>query len=104
MVFFVLVLDLDLEHRFFHPQWQQSINLMLEKVSGSRLVHKLQIIHLFEADFNFVLKLIWGKHLMHHAEDQGYFGNDQHRSQSGCQASDAALKKKTLAYKYARVT
>jgi len=33
-------------------QWQQSINVLLEKVAGVNQVDKLLIIHLFEADFN----------------------------------------------------
>jgi len=33
-------------------RWQQSINVLLEKVARVNQVDKLQIIHLFEADFN----------------------------------------------------
>jgi len=32
--------------------WQQSINVLLEKVAGVHQVDKLQIIHLFKVDFN----------------------------------------------------
>jgi ribonuclease HI len=98
-----IMASLPLKHGFSHPRWQRSINLMLEKASGSRLVDKLRIIHLFEADLNFVFKLIWGKRLMRHAENQGYLGHDQHGSRPGRRANDAALEK-TLAYEYARVT
>jgi hypothetical protein len=67
------ICSLPLRFGFVADRWQYSANLMLEKSSG-RLVHKLRIIHLFEADFNFVLKLIWGKRLMRFGDPTTLWG------------------------------
>jgi hypothetical protein len=39
-------------------RWHCSLTVLLEKVSGVRLVHKLQAICLIEADFNWLNKLL----------------------------------------------
>lgn len=87
---------LPLQYGFSLPRWQNSVNAMLEKSSGSRRVEKLRIIHLFEADFNFVLKLIWGRRLMRFAETHNLLGEDQHGSRAGRRATDACLEKRIL--------
>ena len=58
---------------------------------------------LYEADFNFVLKLIWGRQLIRHAEKYYCLGTSNHGSQSGRQTIDA-LMEKILLYEYARLT
>lgn len=90
------ICSLPLQYGFSLPRWQNSINAMLEKSSGSRRVEKLRIIHLFEADFNFVLKLIWGRRLMRFAESHDLLGEDQHGSRAGRRATDACLEKRLL--------
>jgi hypothetical protein len=97
------MIAMPLQYGFTLPRWQRSINLMLEKTSGSRIVDKLQIIHLFEADLNFIFKLICGKRLMHHAEDNGSLGADQHGTRSGRRAKNAVLEKLSV-YDFSRVT
>ena len=54
--------------------WQRAINVMLEKDPGRPQIDRLRILHLFEADFNFFLKLMWGFQLVHRAKKW----NDQH--------------------------
>jgi hypothetical protein len=58
---------------------------------------------LYEADFNFVLKLIWGKRLVRHAESHRALGSDNHGSRPGRQCTDALLEK-LLVYENARLT
>ena len=41
-------------------RWQNAVNVMLEKDPGVPNVNCLSIIHLFEADYNFLIKLLWG--------------------------------------------
>ena len=45
-------------------RWQQIISVMLEKDKGSPKLHRLRIIQLFEADYNFLLALMLGHQLM----------------------------------------
>lgn len=47
-------------------RWQFASQVILEKGKG-RFIEHLGIVQLCEADLNFVLHVIWGKHLMHHA-------------------------------------
>jgi hypothetical protein len=52
-------------------RWQRSINVMLEKDPGQPQISRLRIIHLFEADFNFFLKVMWGSRLVRRATNDG---------------------------------
>jgi hypothetical protein len=45
---------------------QQCSQIMLDKVKGNS-IDKLRIIQLCKADLNFVLHVLWGKQLIHHA-------------------------------------
>jgi hypothetical protein len=61
-------------------RWSNAINVMLEKDAGSPHIHRLRIIHLFEADFNLYMKLQWGKRLVrravkHKLLNPGQFGS-----------------------------
>ena len=58
---------------------------------------------LYEADFNFMLKLIWGKRLVRHAEKYKCLGTENKGSRLGYQTTDAMLEKLFL-YEYARLT
>jgi hypothetical protein len=58
---------------------------MLEKDAGNPCIHRLQIIHLFEADFNLYMKMQWGKRLVRRASkhlllNTGQFGSTPNRS------------------------
>jgi hypothetical protein len=39
------------------PRWCQATNVMIEKDPDKPCIHRLRIIHLFEADYNYFLKL-----------------------------------------------
>ena len=41
-------------------RWRKVANLMLEKIPGRPIITKLRIIHVFEADINLVLGILWG--------------------------------------------
>jgi hypothetical protein len=58
---------------------------------------------LYEADFNFVLKLIWGKKLVRHADNNGVLGTENHGSRPVRKCTDALLEK-LLLYEHARLT
>jgi hypothetical protein len=48
-------------------RWSKATNVMLEKDAGNPCIHRLRIIHLFEADFNLYMKMQWGKRLVRRA-------------------------------------
>jgi hypothetical protein len=55
----VKMTTLPLKFGFAPKRWCRSITVMIEKDPGSPRIERLRIIHLFEADYNFVLKLMW---------------------------------------------
>ena len=62
------------------PRWSQAVNVMIEKEIGQPKINRLRIIHLFEADFNFFLKLQWGHRLVRRAMDLDLLHDGQHGS------------------------
>jgi hypothetical protein len=63
------------------PRWCRATNVMIEKDPGHpHIVHRLRIIHLFEADYNFFLKLQWGHRLVRHALSLDLLHDSQHGS------------------------
>jgi hypothetical protein len=56
---------------------------MIKKDPGSPHIERLQVIHLFEADYNFCLKHLWGSHMVHKGKDSGTFEDQQDGSQPG---------------------
>jgi hypothetical protein len=42
---------------------------MIEKHPGCSRIKKLGVIHLYEADYNLLLKIIWARRLVWHSQD-----------------------------------
>ncbi len=57
-------------------RWRDIVNAMLEKIQGLPRITKLRVIHLFEADMNFYLGIIWGRSMVHSVESVKGFGNE----------------------------
>jgi hypothetical protein len=95
--------SLPLKHGFSLSRWSSCVDAILEKISGQPRLEKLPIIMLYEADFKFVLKLIWAKRLVWNAEYHKVLGNSNHGSQPGWQCADT-LMEKLLVYEFARLT
>ena len=72
-------------------RWQHAINIMLEKDPGRPMINRLRIIHLFEADFNFFLKLMWGSRLVHRAKDCNLINTGQYGSVPGKMAIELVM-------------
>ena len=73
-------LNIALFHGIAIPRWCNATNVLLEKDTGRPTINRLRIIHLFEADFNFLLKLLWGSRLVQRAVEfdllnSGQFGS-----------------------------
>ena len=63
------------------PCWSNTANMMIEKDYGKPKINRLCIIHLFEADLFFFLKLQWGHRLVRRAMDLNLLhSNGQHGS------------------------
>ena len=64
-------------------------------------IDKLRVIHLLEADYNFVLKLIWGRRLIQRATEDRLISSAQH-ARPGHIAQSAVLSK-VLSYDLIRL-
>jgi hypothetical protein len=87
------LVNIPLKYGFAPERLCTSITVMLEKDPGSLRIKHLRIIHLFEADYNFCLKCLWGSCMVHNGEDSGTFGDQQDGSRPCRQAIDAVHKK-----------
>ena len=91
-----MMMSMPLMHGFAPRRWQYCIDAILEKIPGKPLLEKLRVIMLYEADFNFVLKLIWGHRLVRHAEKYKVLGTSNHGSRPGRQTKDAHIHARLL--------
>ena len=87
------MIQIPLKFGFAPDRWMQSLNVMLEKDPGNPLLHRLRIIHLYEADFNWVLKQFWAKRMLHYGEKHEVLGEEQHGSRRTRMAIDAVMLK-----------
>ena len=83
------MLSLPLKHGFAPSRWKKCINAILKKIPGQPRIEKLRIIMLYEADFNFMLKVIWGKRPVRDAEMYKCLGTENKGSRLGYQTTDA---------------
>ena len=65
--------ELPVKYGFASKRWAHALKLMLEKNQGKPRVSRLRLIHLLEADYNFVLHTMWGRRLVWKANDNSYF-------------------------------
>ena len=73
------------------PRWCNATSVMIEKDAGNPRIHRLRIIHLFEADFNFFLKIQWGHRLLRRAVELDLLHDSQHGSTPGKTTMDPIM-------------
>jgi hypothetical protein len=78
--------------RFSHSfqRWRTIVNVMIMKEPGNSKIHRLRVIHIYEADYNLLLGVKW-RQLLHRAEDKGLL-ND------GCYGSRPGREARTLVF------
>jgi hypothetical protein len=76
---------LQLTFKFQQPfsRWKQSLTTMIQKIPGNSRIDKLRVIHLYEADYNHWLKLLWGRKLVQHSNNQNKLNEGQYGSRPG---------------------
>ncbi|KAI2512852.1 hypothetical protein MHU86_1641 [Fragilaria crotonensis] len=72
-------------------RWCQATNVLIEKDKGQPKIHRLRIIHLFEADYNFFLKLQWGHRLIRRADKLNLLNDGQYGSRPGRMAIEPVM-------------
>jgi hypothetical protein len=72
------------------PRWCNESTCMIEGIKGCPRIDKLRVIHLYEADYNLLLKIIWARKSVWHAEQQGKL----HEGQAGSRPNQRAVDEK----------
>ena len=101
--FYTTMHNMPLIHGFAPKRWQTCIDSVLEKIPGKPIIEKLRIISLFQADFNFMLKVVWGRRLVWFAEENKSLGHANHGSRSGMQSLDCSVEK-VVVYDHCRLS
>jgi Reverse transcriptase (RNA-dependent DNA polymerase) len=84
-------------------RWQNSITTTIEKQPGCPQINKLRVIHLYKADYNLMLKILWAQRLVWHVHDLNKLNEGQAGSRPGHNAIDAVIKKE-MKHPYALLT
>jgi hypothetical protein len=67
---YTTMMDLPMKLKFSPLRWQSAMQVLLEKDKGRpNIEERLRTIQLVEADLNMVLRIIYGRRLVHHAKD-----------------------------------
>ena len=64
----IQLINYAIHHSHCFERWSKVANFMLQKEPGNRKIHRLRVIHLYEADFNLLLGVKW-RQLTHHCID-----------------------------------
>ncbi len=78
-------------------------DIMLEKEEGNSRCHRLQILALFESDFNQAKRILIGRRLLRHMADNKLISNMQYGSVPGKQCLSTVLTK-VLGHNHASMT
>jgi hypothetical protein len=84
-------------------QRQNSTIAMIEKIPVCPKINKLRIIHLYEADYNEILKIIWTRKLVWHVHDNDRIHQGQAGARPGFNSIDVVIQKE-MKYLYSRLT
>ena len=72
---------------YSYRRWQEVVNTMILKKEGDTRIHRLRVIHLYEADYNLLLAVKW-REALHAAEEAGTIHEGQYGSRPYRQALD----------------
>ena len=76
-------------------RWQEVVNTMILKKEGDTRIHRLRVIHLYEADYNLLLAVKW-RQALHAAEDANTLHDGQYGSRPRRQAQDPVFIEETM--------
>ena len=72
-------------------RWQQVTTAMIKKDPNVSKISKRRVIHLYEADYNLILKILWAKRLVWNAHDNNMLNCGQAGSRPGYNAIDIVI-------------
>ena len=81
---YTMMINYAIKHRYSYERWKHIVNMMLYKEEGNVKIHRLRVIHLYEADLNFLLGLKW-KDAIHKSQRDQTLNSGQY---GGCPGKD----------------
>jgi hypothetical protein len=87
------MMSLPFAHGFIPPRWTKVTDIMLQKEQNNSRCHRRRIIALFESDLNQAKRILIGRKLSHHLEDNNLLSSMQFGSHPGQQCQSALLQK-----------
>jgi len=88
-----IMMTLPFQHGFVPKCWSKVTNIMLRKDTDSARCHRLHIIALFESNLNQAKRILIGRKLIHHLEDNNLNSPMQYGSRPAQQCQSAVLQK-----------
>lgn len=84
------VINYCIRHKHVLARWKTIVNVMIFKEPSNYKIHRLRVIHIYEADFNLLLAVKWRKTLQR-ADAQGTINPGQYGGRPGCEAQALTL-------------
>jgi hypothetical protein len=81
----VAIINYCIRHNYTLNRWKKIINTMIFKETGNYKIHRLRVIHIYEADFNLLLAIKW-RQLLHYANMEGLINKGLFGGRPGCKA------------------
>jgi hypothetical protein len=64
----ITILNYTLQFGYSYHRWKVVVNIIIQKDPGSIKIHRLHVIHIYEADYNLLLGVKW-REAMHLSKD-----------------------------------
>jgi hypothetical protein len=97
-----LIMNLAIQETCVLTRWQTVHNFMLEKIPGTPLIDKLRVIHIYEADWNMILRYFIAHKLKQKTMQEKTGTTAQVGGRPGCSSIDVATKT-VLTYETSRL-
>jgi len=94
------MMQLAIMHTHTYDQWKTIWTLLLEKDAGNPQINRLCTIHLYEANYNLILKWFSSQGFILKSKKAHHINDSQGGSRPGCSAINLAITK-VLSYKIA---
>ena len=75
----VTLINYALRTAYVYERWKDVVNVMILKEPNNNQIHRLRVIHLYEADYNLILGVKW-RDALHQAEDNQLLNESQYGS------------------------
>jgi hypothetical protein len=86
----ISVINYCIRNTYVLERWKKIVNVMLFKEPDNHKIHRLRVIHIYEADFNLILAVKW-RHLLQRADATHLLNVGQYGGRPGCEAQSLTL-------------